>query len=61
MIGPSRAEPGPFTDHHVQLLQTFADQAVIAISNVQLFQQVQERTRARSSCFRRKSLVHCSI
>jgi two-component system, NtrC family, sensor kinase len=45
MIGPTRAKPGPFTDHHVQLLQTFADQAVIAISNVQLFQQVQERTR----------------
>ncbi len=49
MIGPTRAEPGPFTDHHVQLLQTFADQAVIAISNVQLFQQVQERTRELSA------------
>src|SRR6202166_920630 len=44
MIGPTRVEPGPFADHHVQLLQTFADQAVIAISNVQLFQQLQERT-----------------
>src|ERR1700680_4000203 len=49
MIGPTRAEPGPFTDHHVQLLQTFADQAVIAISNVELFQQVQERTRELSA------------
>jgi GAF domain-containing protein len=49
MIGPTRAEPGPFTDHHVQLLQTFADQAVIAISNVQLFQQLQERTRELSA------------
>jgi two-component system, NtrC family, sensor kinase len=45
MIGPTRAEPGPFADHHVQLMQTFADQAVIAISNVGLFEQVQERTR----------------
>src|SRR6202043_871977 len=48
MIGPTRVEPGPFADHHVQLLQTFADQAVIAISNVELFQQVQERTRELS-------------
>src|SRR6185312_12467821 len=48
MIGPTRAEPGPFTDHHVQLMQTFADQAVIAISNVELFQQVQNRTRELS-------------
>jgi len=49
MIGPTRAEPGPFADHHVQLLQTFADQAVIAISNFQLFQQVQERTSELSA------------
>src|SRR5450631_2117719 len=49
MIGPTRAEPGPFTDHHVQLLQTFADQAGIAISNVELFQQVQERARELSA------------
>jgi signal transduction histidine kinase len=48
MIGPTRVEPGPFTDHHVQLLQTFADQAVIAISNVTLFEQVQARTRELS-------------
>ncbi|MGA8898501.1 GAF domain-containing sensor histidine kinase, partial [Bradyrhizobium sp.] len=45
VINVTRAEPGQFADHHVQLLQTFADQAVIAISNVRLFQQVQERTR----------------
>jgi two-component system NtrC family sensor kinase len=49
MIGPTRAAPGPFTDHHVQLLQTFADQAVIAISNVGLFNEVQERTRELSA------------
>jgi signal transduction histidine kinase len=44
MISVTRVQPGRFADHHVQLLQTFADQAVIAISNVELFQQVQERT-----------------
>ena len=45
VIGVTRADPGPFADHHVQLLQTFADQAVIAISNVGLFQEVKDRTR----------------
>jgi two-component system NtrC family sensor kinase len=45
VIGQTRVEPGPFADHHVQLLRTFADQAVIAISNVGLFQQVQQRPR----------------
>jgi two-component system, NtrC family, sensor kinase len=49
VINVTRTEPGQFADHHVQLLQTFADQAVIAISNVQLFQQVQERTRELSA------------
>ena len=49
LIAVTRVEPGPFIEHHVQLLQTFADQAVIAISNVRLFQQVQERTRELSA------------
>ena len=44
-IGVTRVQAGAFADHHVQLMQTFADQAVIAISNVELFRQVQERTR----------------
>jgi two-component system NtrC family sensor kinase len=44
MIGITRPEPGSFAPHHVQLLQTFADQAAIAIENVRLFDEVQART-----------------
>jgi signal transduction histidine kinase len=44
----TRVEPGTFAGHHVQLLQTFADQAVIAIENVRLFNAVQERTKELS-------------
>jgi GAF domain-containing protein len=41
-ISVTRTEPGPFAAHHVQLLQTFADQAVIAIQNVRLFNETKE-------------------
>ena len=47
-IGVTRVEAGSFADHHVQLLKTFADQAVIAISNVRLFNEVQDRTKELS-------------
>ncbi|MBP1776437.1 MAG: sensor histidine kinase protein, partial [candidate division NC10 bacterium] len=40
-----RAEPGFFPEKHVALLQTFADQAAIAIENVRLFQELQWRNR----------------
>ncbi|TMJ79270.1 MAG: GAF domain-containing protein, partial [Alphaproteobacteria bacterium] len=45
LISVTRKDPGSFAAHHVQLVRTFADQAVIAIENVRLFDEVQERTR----------------
>src|SRR5262249_41372493 len=37
-----RAKAGEFSDTHIQLLRTFADQAVIAIENVRLFNETKE-------------------
>ena len=53
MVG--RTEAGPFNSRHIELLQTFADQAVIAIENARLFDEVQARTRDLSDALQQQT------
>jgi GAF domain-containing protein len=45
VLGLTCSKPRPFTDKQSELLTTFADQAVIAIENVRLFDEIQEKSR----------------
>ena len=54
-ISVTRVQTGSFADHHVQLLHTFANQAVIAIGNVRMFEQVQAKTRDLSESLQQQT------
>src|SRR5262249_20672740 len=50
-----RTDVDPFSDRQIALLQTFADQAVIAIGNVRLFEEVQAKTRELTESLRQET------
>ena len=51
----AKAEPTPFSDRQIQLLNTFADQALIAIDNVRLFEAEQHRKRELSEALEQQT------
>ena len=54
-IGLRKIEPGPFTPRQIELLEAFAAQAVIAIQNVRLFTEIQEKSRQLEVASQHKS------
>src|SRR5213075_1588900 len=47
--------PGPFTETQIRQLQTFADQAVVAIQNARLFEEIEEKSRQLAVASQHKS------
>jgi signal transduction histidine kinase len=55
VINVIRREPRPFSDRQIALMKTFADQAVIAIENVRLFQELEQKGRQLEAASQHKS------
>jgi signal transduction histidine kinase len=61
VLAMARAAPRPFTSKHIELVTTFADQAVIAIENVRLFEEIQDKSKQLAEASERKSQFLASM
>jgi two-component system NtrC family sensor kinase len=61
VLALSRSEVRPFTDKQIELLTTFADQAAIAIENVRLFDEIQDKSKQLAEASERKSQFLASM
>src|SRR5262245_27670367 len=61
VLNVNRTVVRPFTDKQIELVTTFADQAVIAIQNVRLFDEIQDKSRQLAEASERKSQFLASM
>jgi signal transduction histidine kinase len=61
VLGVQRKTVQPFTDKQIELISTFADQAAIAIENVRLFDEIQDKSRQLAEASERKSQFLASM
>src|SRR5262249_55764999 len=61
VFGLGRSEVRPFTEKQIELITTFADQAVIAIENVRLFEEIQDKSKQLAEASERKSQFLASM